>query len=167
MTYHADFDVKGIPKAQPRHQAFAKNVAKKGDPPKMMARVYQAGTAENWKSLVITAGEKSRPPEPLEGPILIRILFWMPRPQRLNRKKDSAGPIPHLAKPDNENLEKPILDCLKNDGWFRDDSIVFFKKSAKFYHARSGAPGAEIYIDELDDTEELVARTIAAVRTLI
>ena len=163
--FHCTFDVKGIPKAQPRHQAFAKNIAKPGQKPKVMARVYQKNTAEWWKSQVILAGKDWRPANPVEGPVLMRIIFWMPRPKRLLRNKDPDGPVLHLAKPDSENLEKPILDCLKNDGWFRDDSLVCVKKSAKFYHAKVGSPGAEIYIEELDDdSEDLVGRIIESIR---
>ena len=165
MTFTADFDVQGIPKAQPRHQAFAKVVSKPGEKPKAVARVYQKNTAENWKSLVVKAGEKWRPIHPLEGPVQIRIVFWMPRPKRLMREKDDDGPILHLSKPDTENMEKAIMDALKNDGWFRDDSQVCLKKTAKFYHAKNGTPGAELYITELKETEQVVAKVIESVRS--
>jgi len=167
MTFHADFNVEGIPKAQPRHQAFAKVISKPGEKPKAVARVYQKNTAEWWKSQVILAGKPFRPASPLEGPIQMRIIFWMPRPKRLMRAKDPDGPIPHLAKPDKENLEKPIMDALTNDGWFRDDAQICMGKTVKFYHAKTGSPGAEIYIDELDNSEDLVAKIIESVRTPI
>ena len=165
MTFKADFDVPGIPKAQPRHQAFAKIIEKPGQKPKAMARVYQKNTAEGWKSQVVMAGKDWKPVHPLEGPIQMRIVFWMPRPKRLMRAKDPEGPILHLAKPDTENLEKPILDALKNEGWFRDDSQVCVKKSVKYYHAKTGAPGAEIYILELDDTEHVAGKILEGIRS--
>ncbi len=170
MTFHANFDVKGIPKAQPRHQAFAKVLTKKGKPvldakgkPKITARVYQKDTAEWWKSQVILAGKTWRPRNPLTGPIHIRLVFWMPRPKRLMRSKDPEGAIAHTSKPDKENLEKPIFDALTNDGWFQDDAQIFLGKTGKFYHAKNrGTPGAEIYIDELD--ENMVAAAIEMLR---
>lgn len=171
MTFHADFDVQGIPKAQPRHQAFGKAVTKDGKPvldkkgkPKVTARVYQKNTAEWWKSQVVEAGQQWKPIPPLQGPILMRIVFWMPRPKRLMRNKDPDGPILHTVKPDEENLEKPIMDALKNAGWYRDDSQVCVKKTAKYYHAKTGAPGAEIYINELSDSDLVVAETLESIR---
>jgi Holliday junction resolvase RusA-like endonuclease len=172
MTFNCNFDVQGIPKAQPRHQAFAKVLTKKGKPvldakgkPRITARVYQKNTAEWWKAQVVTAAKDWRPMNPLEGPIQMRIVFWMPRPKRLMREKDPDGPIFHLSKPDTENLEKPILDALKLDGWFRDDSQVCVKHSAKYYHAKhGGGPGAEIYVTELDESDFVVARTLESVR---
>ena len=172
MTFHATFDVKGIPKAAPRKQAFAKAITKAGKPvldakgrPKVMARVHQKNTAEWWKSQVVIAGKDWRPANPLEGPIQIRIIFWMPRPKRLLRKKDPDGPVLHTFTPDKDNLEKPVMDALTNDGWFQDDAQICMGKTVKCYHAKTGSPGAEIYIDELDDElEDLVARAIESVR---
>lgn len=167
MTFHANFDVKGVPKAQPRHQAFAKVITKPGQKPKAMARVYQKNTAEWWKSQVILAGATWRPRHPIEGPVQMRLIFWMKRPKSLMRNKDPEGPILHTKKPDKENLEKPIMDALTNDGWFQDDCQVCFGKTVKFYHAKTGSPGAELYIDTLNDSAELAARIIESVRSRI
>jgi len=169
--FHANFDVLGIPKAQPRHRAFGVAIMKDGKPvlnekgkPLVTARVHNKGTAEWWKSQIILAGKTWRPRNPLAGPIHIRLIFWMPRPKRLMRNKDTEGAIPHTSKPDKENLEKPIFDALTNDGWFQDDAQIFLGNTGKFYHAKGGAPGAEIYIDELESSDAMVAAAIEMVR---
>lgn len=140
------FTVRGIPKAQPRPRAFARKMGAK-----FVARVYEAGTAEKWKSDVIQAGRPQRPETPLDGPVTVTIRFLMPRPKRLMRRKDPEEAIPCTAKPDRDNLEKAVLDALTNDGWFRDDAQVVGGEVTKFYHPKSGAPGAMIVVEEYYD----------------
>ena len=170
MTYHVNFDVRGIPKAQPRPRAFVRKlkepqITKSGKTKTHVARVFQEGTPEKWKSDIVVAGKPWRPRNPLQGASQLRLIFWMPRPKRLMRKKDTDGPIPHLVAPDKENLEKPVMDAMKHDGWFRDDSQVFLGKTVKLYHAKKGAPGAEIHVDEFEeDSDTVVAAAIEMVR---
>ena len=149
----AEFDVVGIPKAQPRHQAFAKVISKPGQKPKAIARVYQKNTAEWWKSQVVLAGRDWRPVHPIEGPVFMRVVFWMPRPKRLLRPKDPDGAIWHTAKPDRDNLMKALKDALTLDGWWLDDSQVCAGPVFKVYHAKGGAPGASISIQAIPPTE--------------
>lgn len=143
MTFVATFPVFGIPKAQPRVRAFAR---KMGD--KYVARVYDAGTAEAWKSLVVEAARPHRPETPLEGPLLVAITFYLKRPKRLCRKKDPNGALPAISKPDIDNTVKAVLDALTQDGWWRDDAQVCELRATKLYHAKDGVPGAHIVIKE-------------------
>lgn len=144
MTFSASFRVDGIPKAQPRARAFARKMGAK-----FVARVFDAGTAESWKSLVVAAGRPHRPTSPLEGPVSVGITLFFPRPDRLCRAKDPDGTIRHIAKPDRDNCEKAILDALKQDGWFRDDSQVCDGAVRKLYHAKGGRPGALIVVVQI------------------
>jgi len=82
------FRVLGIPKAQPRARAFARKMGGK-----FVARLYDAGTAEAWKSMVVTCGNDVRPLVPLDGPLRVDITFLMPRPARLRRKSSPRGRI--------------------------------------------------------------------------
>ncbi len=155
MTFNADFDVRGIPKPQGRPRAFIpKVVKKKGKKKKVLhARVFNPATAEKWKSDIVVAGEPFRPDVPLEDPVEIRIVFWMPRPQRLMREKDPSGAVWYTAKnhDDIDNLIKAVLDALTHDGWWRDDSQVCSIFATKKYHSKLGSPGAQIQIDELEE----------------
>jgi hypothetical protein len=74
------FRVDGLPKGQPRPRAFAR---KMGD--RFVARVFDAGTAEAWKSEIALAARPSLPPAPLAVPIEMRVEF-------ISRgRNDSAG----------------------------------------------------------------------------
>ena len=133
---------RGIPKPQPRPRAFARKTKDGG----AVARMYDAGTAESWKADVIAALAEHRPESPIVGPVIVSTTFYMPRPQRLMRRKDPEGPVPHAIAADRDNLDKAVLDAMKTDGWFRDDGQVYDGRVAKFYHAKGGVPGAEIWI---------------------
>ncbi|MBL8755938.1 MAG: RusA family crossover junction endodeoxyribonuclease [Planctomycetes bacterium] len=144
MTYLASFRVDGMPKAQPRARAFARRFGNK-----FSARVYDPGTAEGWKAAVVAAARSHRPASPLEGAICFDVDLFFARPKSLCRRRDPDGPIAHLAKPDRDNCEKALLDALKQDGWFRDDSQVCDGRVRKFYAAKDGRPGAQITVREM------------------
>jgi Holliday junction resolvase RusA-like endonuclease len=142
VTFSATFRVDGIPKAQPRAKATMRG---------RHAGVYDPGTSDGWKALVAIAARPMRPASPIEGAVAVGIDLFFPRPKSLCRRKDPEGLVRHIAKPDRDNCEKAILDALKQDGWFRDDSQVCDGRVRKFYHAKGGRPGAQITIRELAD----------------
>lgn len=130
--------VRGIPKAQPRARAFSF----KGQGGKYMARMYDAGTAEAWKSDVAAAFRDVLPAEPYDCPIRVDVDFFLPRPARLKRKKDLDRPIPMTSKPDRDNLDKAPLDALTRLGLWTDDCLVFAGWVRKWYASKHGATGA-------------------------
>lgn len=140
------FRVYGEPKAQPRPRAFAKKIGST-----FTARVYDAGTAEEWKGLIALEVRGLLPPVPLEGPIRLDATFLFDRPKRLLRKRDPDERIPHVAKPDRDNLEKALLDCLTQLRLLVDDCQVCAGEVRKFYVARGERPGAEITIEVLGE----------------
>ncbi len=146
MTFHVDFNVRGLPKGQPRPTAFSMKDKKTG---KSVARLRTKGTAESWKSDVVAAGTNWRPINPLEEAVHVDLIFWMPRPKRLMRQSDPVGAINHDCKPDIDNLIKAVLDALTNDGWWRDDCQVSQVTASKMYHAITGSPGAQIVVTEV------------------
>ena len=86
--------------------------------------------------------------EPLDGPISVDVRFYLPRPKRLMRRKDPAGPIPHTARPDVDNLWKSTADALSGLAW-RDDSQVCRTRASKWYAEKDGVPRVEIEISEV------------------
>jgi len=134
------FRVDGIPKAQPRVKA--RRIG-------LHAGVYDPGTADGWKALIATAAMPHRPDVPWEGPLCVTIRFYLPRPKCLMRAKDPSGPIWHWKKPDRDNLEKAVLDTLKNLGFYRDDGQACAGAAEKYYCAKTGRPGALVTIDQL------------------
>ncbi len=144
MTWNPILNVRvvGIPKAQPRARAFARNFGGK-----VSARMYDPGTAEAWKNDITMAIDL--PTTPADGPIRVDIKFLFPRPKRLMRAKDDAGRILHTSKPDRDNCEKAVLDCFTTLGLWRDDGQVCAGEIEKFYAAKNEQAGAEIVVSIL------------------
>jgi len=70
---------------------------------------------------------------PLEGPVRLEVLFIMPRPKRIVWKR---RPMPRdwadTNPMDLDNLEKSVMDCLKQLAW-KDDHQVVSKRSVKLF----------------------------------
>ncbi len=82
---------------------------------------------------------------PHAGPVAVSIVFVLPRPSRLSRKKDPPGRLPHVIKPDRDNLDKAVLDALKGH-LFIDDCQVYCGTLSKWYAAKDEQPHVEIEI---------------------
>ncbi len=132
------FWVSGQPKGQPRGRAFA--VGGK-------ARIFTAGTAESWKGQIAlaAAGGSEWQAEPIAYPCFIAADVFFPRPKRLMRRKDSDGPVPHEGTPDWDNAGKAICDALEDIGVVLNDKW-FSGRVTKWYHSKTGAPGARITV---------------------
>jgi len=145
------FTVAGIPKGQPRARAFYK--------PGLGVRMYDAGQAEGWKGEVALAARLFVPATPITGPVSVDIALRFPRPKSHYRTGKHAGelrpdaPIWHTAKPDRDNAEKAILDCLTRLAIWRDDAQVCCGQVTKRWHTQGGAT---ITISELDAAKENV-----------
>ena len=134
------FFVEGTPIAQPRPRA--RNAG-------AHARVYNPATAREWKKAVRLQAKRFRPAQPILGPLTVHLAFYLPRPKRLMRKKDDAGPIKHPVKPDLDNLAKALLDSLTDDGgWWRDDAQIVGGMWEKFYAPVDAEPGVMIEVIE-------------------
>jgi Holliday junction resolvase RusA-like endonuclease len=144
------FQVTGEPKAQPRPRAFA---MKMGDG-KYSARVFDAGTAEGWKSQIAIAAKPHQPEQPLLGPVLVNATFVFARPNLHYRSNNPAKPLRddaphwHTKKPDRDNLDKALLDALTQlGGFWRDDTQVCAGEIRKVF---GSSPGALVEIKALD-----------------
>lgn len=138
------FTVAGAPVAQPRQRhriiqahgrVFATNYTPAKDP------------VQSWKSFVRDAAYQAGA-EIMTGPIKMAIVFFLPRPQSLCRKKDPEGTIPHTGSKDVDNLYKAVTDCLIGV-CYRDDKQIFEARIMKFYHEKSSGPRAEIELQEV------------------
>ena len=100
-------------------------------------RVYNSQKAEMNATSFIIKSQYHGPQ--LTGPLSISIIFFMPIPKSLSKKKQQqlAGTY-HYKRPDIDNLEKYLLDCIAFSGSvFIDDSQIAMIKSCKIYSFNS------------------------------
>jgi len=136
----------GTPKAQPRPRAFSRGG---------MARMYNPTTAEGWKHQIASQVKHLIPPEPYECPVRVHMEFRFERP---NNHYTSSGQLTkstkrnkmfHAQKPDFDNLEKAVSDCLTELGFWKDDTQVVEWSGSKSWV--STMPGMFLKIDKLGD----------------
>ena len=94
---------------------------------------------------------KSQVDQCFAGPVWISCHFYMPRPKghfgtgKNTGKLKARAPEYHVKKPDIDNLEKFVYDCLKGLSW-NDDSQIVEKYGKKIY---SEDPHTVIKIGEI------------------
>jgi len=139
--------VPGDPKPQPRQRHFARKCGNK-----WLARSYDPGTAEGWKSQIALAIQKHLPAQPFDGPLRVDLTFFMRRPLSLKRKKDPDGVIwcANHRHGDRDNLDKAILDCLTQCGFWVDDALVCDGVIRKYFAPKRGVPGVQIRVYALE-----------------
>lgn len=142
------FAAKGTPKGQPRARAFARNMGGK-----YVARMYDAGTADDWKEAVwLALREELRRlgrTVATDQPVDVAMIFLMPRPKShfgARGLKDSS-PAAHKAKPDLDNLCKLVMDVVtRSEAVWVDDSQVVSITAEKRYANASEFPGCIVTI---------------------
>lgn len=127
-----------VPQPRQRHAVIAGHVHNY-TPTKDPVNAYKA-------ALQIKAGELIK--SPLLGPLAVRIRFFLPRPQALAKKKGAIYdvPVPHMGRPDLDNLLKSTLDALKGITWMDDKQIYTYQDTGKWYVERNGQPRVEITV---------------------
>lgn len=142
------FFVAGEPKGQPRPRAFAMRI---GD--KATARMYDSGTADDWKVAVVVEAKQHRPATPFTGPVALQMAFWFRRPKsHYGSGKNAAvlrfdAPKYQVTKPDADNLAKAVMDALTTmGGLWNDDTQVAQLRVVKCY---GDTPGMHLEIGPL------------------
>lgn len=142
------FFVTGEPRGQPRPRAFARKIGST-----FVARVYDARTAEGWKSQIADAAKPFLPITPLTGPLRIDVTFYFPRPKSHFRTGKhcedlrSDAPTWHTSRPDRDNLDKAVLDCLQTIGMISDDAnVVCGTLEKRYVNPPYNPPGCSIFI---------------------
>lgn len=137
------FTVNSVPVAQPRqrHRTIATGS-------KTFTQNYTPTThpVNVFKAACQNAAAKALP-APLDGPLMVWLVFVLPRPSTKTTKR---GPNPRLwkaGKPDIDNLIKSIHDALNGIAWI-DDSQVSWINAQKIIGAPDESPRVEIRIEQ-------------------
>jgi len=135
--------ISGDPKGQPRAKAFVRGGH---------AAVYNPTTAEGWKSRIAEEVKPYLPESPHDGPVVCDLTFFFRRPQSHYGKrkgkpylKDKA-PRVYTNKPDRDNLDKAVMDCLTQIGLWKDDCLVYAVQIVKLYADEGYMPGLQLNI---------------------
>jgi Holliday junction resolvase RusA-like endonuclease len=91
--------------------------------------------------------------DPFDFPMVIDLTFFMPIPKTTpkgKKKQMICGILHHVKKPDIDNLQKFVLDCMNNIV-FKDDSQIIELNSKKIYAEN---PGTLIVIKSCSDLSQ-------------
>lgn len=119
-----------VPKGRPRFSTFGGRMT-----------TYTPKNTRVWEEYVKWQAIPHRPDKPLEGPLIIKMIFEMPRPKSLLQKI-----FFHIKKPDIDNLQKSMIDALEKAAIFKNDSQFVFKISTKRY---AEVTGVYVIIEEM------------------
>lgn len=81
------------------------------------------------------------PDEPIQGPIRIMVKWCYPI---TGKHKNGEWKV---TKPDTDNLQKALLDCMTKLRYWKDDAQVCSQVVEKFW---SDVPGIFVYINQLE-----------------
>jgi Holliday junction resolvase RusA-like endonuclease len=89
--------------------------------------MYDPALSKDWKLWIRYSVLAQRPPQPSLAPMILRAVFWLPRPKSLPKNV-----LYHTKKPDLDNLIKACKDALSGI-FFRDDSQIIHLDVEKRY----------------------------------
>ena len=143
-----ELKIPAVPVAQPRARAV--NAGKHARMHSVQTIKAADGTRRPhpilaFKATVRIAASQAYTGPPLDCPVRIDCLFVMPRPKRLIWKTKPMPRVPHVTKPDRDNLDKAVLDALKGT-ILVDDCIAFAGTIEKWIAAGDEQPHAVITI---------------------
>lgn len=103
-------------------------------------RVYKKKPLLEWEQRLMDEMKLHTPPEPLEGPLLLKVSFGF----KARRHKDWF--TYKTTRPDTDNLIKTVKDCMIRSGFWIDDSQVVIEFGQKLWVPD---PGIVIAIEKL------------------
>lgn len=120
------------------------------NPPRTTAQMARSGTDRrgnhyHYKGQKLKAAERQlcmalarhRPETPAKGPVRLEV-EWIFRQERKSLK-------PKITRPDTDNLQKLLKDCMTKCGFWTDDALVYNEHVIKYWGPN---PGINIKIVE-------------------
>lgn len=151
MNRVLEFTVVGLPQTKGSTKSFA-YVPKEGGRPRVKTMNDNPKNRGWHQTIAQTAAIELRRPQHagcrfMEGPIVLAVVFYLPRPKSLLTKRKALVSIPHVTKPDTSKLARAAEDALTGIVW-TDDSQVTDLIVRKRYCAAGEFPRAVIRVRE-------------------
>lgn len=110
--------------------------------------IYKTEKIKQAKKEIIKHLMPFKPKEPMQGPIELKVVWLFPRGRRHKHFEWRT------TRPDTDNLEKLLKDCMTEVGFWEDDALVV---SETVYKIWSDEPtGISIEIKPLERIAEVV-----------
>lgn len=123
--------IPGIPHAQKRHRSRVVNT-----PGRSFVQTYKSADQRVAEKTFRSWLFKSKPEKLIVGPVSLSFTCYFPIPKswpkKLQERKLTIENMQHTSRPDLDNLEKHIMDCMTGVFWV-DDRQVFRVEKEKFY----------------------------------
>lgn len=104
-------------------------------------RFYDPAEVKAARAKLTANLSKYRPETPAVGPVVLEVKWCFPRGSHGDGE-------PRTTKPDTDNLQKLLKDCMTAVGFWRDDAQVFVDVCQKFW---AEIPGIWIRVTEVED----------------
>jgi Holliday junction resolvase RusA-like endonuclease len=89
----------------------------------------------------------------LSGPLFVIVHYRIPAPSTITYKKRLLqNKLPHIKKPDGDNLEKFLNDALNGIVWTDDSNIAWILRSKSITASKTGS--TTIFIRQLPSHEQ-------------
>lgn len=98
----------------------------------------------DWREVVKWYASRRRTEQPLDGPLVLTVWFYLPKPDNTKYPDYPLGP------PDTDKLLRAIGDALTQSKLIRDDARLVDTIARKRWATERG-PGALIRIEALED----------------
>ena len=109
---------------------------------------YKPEKVKQAKAEIMKHLRPFKPKELMEGPIELKVVWLFPRGKRHKHFEW------RVTRPDTDNLEKMLKDCMTEVGFWKDDALVV---SETVYKIWSDEPtGISIELNALDKIAEVV-----------
>ena len=102
---------------------------------------YEPAELKAARAKLLDAVAGRRPAAPMTGPVKLVVTWCFPL-DKGGRHHDGE---PKITKPDTDNLQKLLKDCMTAAGFWKDDAQVYMEQIGKFW---ARAPGIYIAIEE-------------------
>lgn len=104
---------------------------------------YDPPKVKDAKDKLISALVKHRPQKPYSDGAMLVVKWLFPKGRHKNGEY-------RITKPDTDNLQKLLKDCMTKCGYWKDDALVASEHVEKFW---ADVPGIYVKIEELEDTK--------------